>query len=322
MKASILIGLTALFLNACSQDLPEPPEDPVPNLEESTDMTDTPAQLALLTWSDLLSQERPTPTTSLTLGDGETDIVDLWLPETPGPHPVVLMVHGGCWQKSIADRTLMNYAAEDLRQRGLAVWNIEYRGVDEDGGGYPGTYLDVAKAADALRDHAEEYDLDLNRVAGMGHSAGGHLVTWLATRVALPAESPLAVDNPLPLIGVVNSGGLADLEVSVDVTQFECLGAIIDDLTGPSSETRPNVFSDTSPAELLPVEPKFVSVSGAMDGISPPGLAEDIAAKDQAAGGTGRAIIVPGNNHVDLVAPGTAAWEAQAGVLQDMLAPR
>lgn len=322
MKALSMIGLTALLFTACSQNAPDLPEAPAPNLEESAEMTDTPAELALLTWNDLLSQERPSPTASITLGEGETDIVDLWLPETPGPHPVVLMVHGGCWQKSIADRTLMNYAAEDLRQRGLAVWNIEYRGVDEDGGGYPGTYLDVAQAADAMRDYASEYDLDLSRVAGMGHSAGGHLVTWLATRSALPSESPIASDTPLTMVGVVNSGGLADLEVSVDVTQFGCLGAIIDDLTGASSEYRNNVFSDTSPAELLPVPIEFVSVSGAMDGISPPGLAEDIAAKDQAAGGNGRAVIVPGNNHVDLVAPGTAAWEAQANVLQDMLAPR
>ena len=59
-----------------------------------------------------------------------------------------------------------------------------------------------------------------------------------------------------------------------------------------------------------------------MDRISPPGLADAIAAKDLAAGGTGRAVIVAGNNHVDLVAPGTDAWEVQADLLQDMLAPR
>ncbi len=281
-----------------------------------------PATLSLLTWNDLLSRDRPAPTTSIRIGDGDTDIVDLWLPETPGPHPVVLMVHGGCWQKAIADRTLMNYAAEDLRQRGLAVWNIEYRGVDETGGGYPGTYLDVARAADALRDQAERYDLDPNRVAGIGHSAGGHLVTWLATRAALPDTSPLDNADPLSLLGVINSGGLADLEVSVNVTQYDCLGAIIDDLIGSPSDARENAFSDTSPAELLPVPGTFVSISGAMDRISPPGLADEIAAKDRAANGSGQSIIVAGNNHVDLIAPGTEAWEVQAALLQDMLAPR
>lgn len=269
-----------------------------------------------------MSRERPAPTTSVRIGEGATEIVDLWLPDTPGPHPVVLMVHGGCWQKAIADRTLMNYAAEDLRRRDLAVWNIEYRGVDEAGGGYPGTYQDVAKAADALRLHADAFDLDLSRVAGIGHSAGGHLVTWLATRGSLPETSPLTSDQPLQMLGVVNSGGLADLAVSVKVTQFSCLGQVIDGLTGAPSDTRQDVFSDTSPAALLPVPGDFISVSGAMDRISPPGLADAIAAQDVAAGGSGRAVIVAGNNHVDLIAPGTDAWDVQAALLEEMLAPR
>jgi acetyl esterase/lipase len=140
----------------------------------------------LMTWGDLLGREARLAHTEPFSGDeGATDIADLWLPDGAGPHPVVLMVHGGCWQKEIADRTLMNWAAEDLRKQGLAVWNIEYRGVDEEGGGYPGTFLeDVAHAADALRDQAGAYNLDLNRVAAFGHSAGGHLALWLAARHA------------------------------------------------------------------------------------------------------------------------------------------
>ena len=318
MTRSILTGLLLFGLSACAPTS-QPVDPPAPNLEESALMTDTPAQLSLLTWGDLLSQDKPNPAVSISIGERDTDVVDLWLPETPGPHPVVVMVHGGCWQKSIADRTLMNYAAEDLRQRGLAVWNIEYRGVDEPGGGYPGTYLDVAKATDALRDHAAAYDLDLQRVVGTGHSAGGHLVTWLATRAALPEESSLASSDPLAFKGVINSGGLADLELSVQVTQNDCLGAIVDDLTGTASEARTDVFSDTSPARLLPVPGVFYSVSGDMDRISPPGLASAIARLDRSAGGSGKAVIIAGNNHVDLIAPGTAAWDTQADLLQEML---
>ena len=195
MKLLFQLSLFVIAVAACTQ-APAPIETAPPTLVDSEEMPDTPADLALLSWGDLLSQDKPTPSTSIQIGEGETDIVDLWIPETPGPHPVVLMVHGGCWQKSVADRTLMNYAAEDLRQRGLAVWNIEYRGVDEDGGGYPGTYLDVARAADAIGRYAETYDLDPARVAGIGHSAGGHLVTWLATRAVLPEGSPLISSNP------------------------------------------------------------------------------------------------------------------------------
>ena len=80
---------------------------------------------ALMTWGDLTGRTLPTPSSTHSYGDAPAQVVDLWLPEGPGPHPVVLMIHGGCWQKAIADRTLMNYAAADLQQRGIAGWNIE-----------------------------------------------------------------------------------------------------------------------------------------------------------------------------------------------------
>jgi acetyl esterase/lipase len=225
------------------------------------------------------------------------------------------MVHGGCWQKAIADRTLMNWAAEALRQSGLAVWNIEYRGVDEPGGGYPGTFLDVAHAADALRDSATKYNLKLDRIATFGHSAGGHLALWLAARRKLPATSPLRMDNPLKIAGVVNSGGLADLKASAQVTQADCLANILDKLTGPPGTSRPDVFSDTSPAEMLPVDIQVESVSGDQDRISPPVLAESLGRRLAPA----RAWIVRNTGHVELIAPGTDAFAREMELLRDML---
>ncbi len=101
-------------------------------------------QPALLKMSDLTSRPRPVPTTTVRYGTDPLQVVDLWLPTGRGPFPTVLMIHGGCWQTDVADRHLMDWAAEDLRRRGFAVWNIDYRGVDRSGGGYPGTFLDVA----------------------------------------------------------------------------------------------------------------------------------------------------------------------------------
>jgi acetyl esterase/lipase len=277
------------------------------------------APAALMTWGDLLGREPVSPTHSIQWGEGATDIADLWLPEGDGPHPVVLMVHGGCWQKEIADRTLMNWAAEDLRQRGLAVWNIEYRGVDEEGGGYPGTFLDVARAADALRDQAATYNLDIGRVAAFGHSAGGHLALWLAGRSRLPANSPLRMDDPLKLTGVVNSGGLADLAASRNVTPRSCLSDIYDQLVGSPSSSRARPLSDTSPAELLPLRVRQLSVNGHKDRIAPAVLGSDWTRKARAAGDDADVEIVLDTGHVELVAPGTKAWEIEAAALQDML---
>ena len=276
-----------------------------------------PAQL--MTWDDLFSRPKPTPTHSIQWGEGATDIADLWLPDGAGPHPVVLMVHGGCWQKAIADRTIMNWAADDLRKRGMAVWNIEYRGVDEAGGGYPGTFTDVARAADALRAQAAPYNLDLTHVVAFGHSAGGHLALWLAARPRLPAQSPMRMENPLPLVGVVNSGGLADLAGSLRVTDRSCLADIYDKLVGDISPSRANVLSDTSPAELLPLRVRQVSVNGHRDRIAPPVLGENWARRARAAGDNATVEVMLDTGHVELIAPGSKAWEFEAAALASML---
>jgi acetyl esterase/lipase len=136
----------------------------------------------LMTWPDLLERPRPEPTETIHYGSDSLQVADLWLPAGRGPHPAVLMVHGGCWQTGIADRRIMDWIADDLRKRGIAVWNIDYRGVDRAGGGYPGTFLDAAAAADALRDAAPKYGLNIDRLVAVGHSAGGHLALWLAGR--------------------------------------------------------------------------------------------------------------------------------------------
>lgn len=296
-----------MLMAACAQA----PEAAAPT--EAAEVAAQPAKL--MTWGDLTSLPRLQASQQVRWGEGATDVVDLWLPEGEGPHPVVVMVHGGCWQKSIADKNLMDWMANGLRQRGWAVWNIEYRGVDEPGGGYPGTFLDVGAAADALREQAGAFNLDLSRVTGIGHSAGGHLILWLAARSRLPEGSPLSVSDPLQFQGVVVSGGLADLEASRPVTLPSCLDAVYDQLTGAPSAERPDPLSDTSPARLLPVGVPFVSVNGSDDRIAPPLLGVALTREAEAAGDRASLIVVPATGHVELVAPCTAAFDIQAEVL-------
>ena len=81
----------------------------------------------------------------------------------------------------------MDPLADDLAAHGYAAWNIEYRRVGQSGGGWPGTLHDVAAAIDHLTDVAATHPLDLDRVAFVGHSAGGHLALWSAGRAAIPA---------------------------------------------------------------------------------------------------------------------------------------
>lgn len=312
MKTRIVAaGLIAVAAAGCAEQAAEQPAEAGDTVAEET--------LSLMQWNDLTSRPLPQPDRTIRTGPGETELVDLWLPEGEGPHPVVVVVHGGCWQKEIADRTLMNYAADALREQGMAVWNVEYRGVDEEGGGYPGTFEDVGRAFDALGEKGEAFGLDTGRVAAWGHSAGGHLALWAAGRHRIPASSPLHAEEPFRVAGVVNSGGLADLEASAPVTAPGCLAEVMDQLTGPASDQRPNVFSDTSPAELLPLGVRQVSVNGAQDRIAPPELGRGYTEKAEAAGDSATFVEVADTGHVELVAPGTRAFEVEAEALKSLL---
>lgn len=264
-----------------------------------------------ISMDDLTSRPRPKGDARIAYGPDPLQHVDLWLPAGPGPHPIVLMIHGGCWQTSIAGADIMDWAAADLRDRGIAVWNIEYRGVDRPGGGHPGTFHDVAVAADALRGTDKRHALRLDRIVAVGHSAGGHLALWLAARAGLPPSSPLRTADPLPLHAAISLGGLPDLRsASLPPYDAACGAAPIARLVGRPSATRPDVYADTSPAELPPPAIPILLVSGGGDTIAPPAIAEAYAAR--VGGGTRlQSIVVPGDGHFDLIAPGSASW-AQA----------
>jgi len=150
----------------------------------------------LMVWDDLLSRPKPTADMTVRYGADALQVVDVWKPLGAGPHPAVVMIHGGCWQTEIAERDIMNWIADDLRKHGVGVWNIEYRGVDR-GGGYPGTYQDVGAAADMFAAKRAEFGFKADApVVTIGHSAGGHLSLWLARRSALAKGDAFARVSP------------------------------------------------------------------------------------------------------------------------------
>src|SRR5207247_2562913 len=138
-------------------------------------------------------------------------------------------------------------------------------------GGYPGTFEDVAHAADALRTQAQADHLDLHRVVAVGHSAGGHLVFWLAARPRLPASSPLRTADALPIAAAVSLGGLPDLEADRAMKDDAGCGVRpVERLTGAAGGRGGDVYADTSPAALLPLGVPQLMVQGELDGVSPP----------------------------------------------------
>lgn len=270
-----------------------------------------------MVWDDLTSRPRPRPDAAVSYGADAMQQVDVWLPEDVAPHSTVLMVHGGCWQSAIADRSLMDWAAADLRTAGFAVWNIDYRGVDRPCGGYPGTFEDAAAAADLLRTESARFGLDTRRIVAVGHSAGGHLALWLAARPRLPAGSPLVGGEPLGIGHVISLGGLPDLEVTAASPDNGCGIDVVARLVGTG---RADPYADTSVARLLPLGVAQDLVVGREDRIVPHRLSVDYAEKAQAAGDAVTLHVVPDAGHVELVAPGTAAWDTARRLVAAALA--
>lgn len=209
---------------------------------------------------DLANAPVATAGRRLAYGSDPLQFGELRLPSKKGPHPVAVVVHGGCWRATLGnmdERAVamdnMRPAAAALADAGVATWNVEYRRLGNPGGGWPGTFQDVAHAADFVRTLARDHDLDLMRGIAIGHSAGGHLAMWLAARPKLPKSSELYVSDPLRLIGVVSLDGPADLKATIPLQQPVCGSPVVTDLMGGSPDERPGRYRDGSPIEMLPL---------------------------------------------------------------------
>jgi len=270
------------------------------------------ARTGVLSWPDLLQRPRPAADALIRYGDDPLQLVDLWLPAGPGPHPVVVMIHGGCWQTDIAERDIMNYIADDLRRDGIAVWNVEYRGVDRAGGGYPGTFQDVAAAADMLQDEAAGRGLDLGRVIAIGHSAGGHLALWLAARQALAADASLRGPRPLRIDAAISQGGLPDLRAGTQRIGHACGTEAPRIMAGDR-------FDLTSPPEMPVSDAAQYLFNTDADRVAPPAFAEAYRAAMAVRGVTVTTHVDAGEGHVELIAPGSASWAAQKALIKRLL---
>jgi len=198
---------------------------------------------------DLLAMPEPPTDFRFRYGDDQYQFADLRLPSGEGPFPVAVLVHGGCWLAQY-EITHLGAMAEALTDSGIATWTLEFRRLGNEGGGWPGTFLDVANGTDLLRDVAEEHNLDLNRVVVSGHSAGGHLALWLGARPKLPEGSPLYLPNPLKVQGVLALAPAADLQVA---HEKQGCGNAAERLAGGTPEAVPDHYRDGNPGALLPL---------------------------------------------------------------------
>ena len=209
----------------------------------------TAASQQLIGVGDLADFTWPSPDARVSYGEGPFQFGYLRLPEGGGPHPVIVFIHGGCWLSAF-DIRYVGAAEQAFAEAGYAVWSLEYRRIGDEGGGWPGTFLDIARGVDHLSELAREYPLDLDRVIASGHSAGGQLALWAAARPGIPSSSELSTVRPLPIQGVLALAPAPNLEA---LHSANTCGGVVDDLMGGSPDEHPDRYDAVSPMRLMPV---------------------------------------------------------------------
>jgi acetyl esterase/lipase len=268
-----------------------------------------------MTAHDLLALPQPPADHAIAYGPAPAQVVELRLPKGRGPHPVVVVVHGGCWETPWGFDHVRGLAAA-LTGEGYATWSLEYRRIGDPGGGWPGTLEDVGRGADRVREVATEHRLDLDRVVALGHSAGGQLALWLAARPRLPRGLPLRGERPIPLRGVVSLAGITDLRAGAE-------GRVCSDaiprLLGGSAREQPGRLGQSSPIELLPLGLPVRLVCGARDAVVPIDQARSFEAAARKAGDPVAVEVVEDAGHFELVDPGGPAWPVVRAAVRSLV---
>jgi acetyl esterase/lipase len=232
---------------------------------------------------------------------------DLYLPAGAGPHPVVVTIHGGSWMTRYG-KIVMCGVAGDLRRRGFAVWNIEYRRIGRgQGGGWPATFADVGAAIDRLADL--NAPLDLAGVTYVGHSAGGQLALWAAGRGRLPAGAPGAATRIEP-VAAVSMAGVNDLAQSYAETPGGAVGMLM----GGGPDRWPERYALADPIAAVPLAIPVLLVHGTDDQTVSVRRSRNYAEASRARGGEVELVEIAGaagahSRHVD---PDGESWRLVA----------
>ncbi|MGI9089393.1 MAG: alpha/beta hydrolase family protein [Chthoniobacterales bacterium] len=282
MKLQHLILLTSLVL-ACTR-AESPP---------------TPAKT--LSWSELSDMPLPPKGERLAYGEEPQQFGELRVPKGDGPFPIIVLVHGGCWLADF-DYVYTTRLAAWFSDHGVATWTIEYRRLGDKGGGWPGTFLDVARATDFVRQLALTHPIDPKRVFTAGHSSGGHLALWLASRSKLPAESELFVKDPLPIHGVLGLAAITDLAQYRNGPPGSCHSSVEHLLGGPPDKF-PKRYAETSPNERLPLGVPQVFIQGDHDPIVDPSSVGAYVEAAKRAGDEAKILPLSGAGHFEASVP-------------------
>jgi acetyl esterase/lipase len=254
--------------------------------------------------SSILFRSPPPADARIVYGDDPFNFGDLRLPNRAGPHPIVVVIHGGFW-RSMYGLDHIGHLCAALTANGIATWSIEYRRLGNPGGGYPGTFLDLAAAINHLRKISSQYHLDLNRVVVMGHSAGGHSALWYAALNRVPHDSPIYTANPLTLSAVISLAGVSDLRFA---SELRLSSSVTNELIGGNPREYPERYAAASPIELLPLGVRQFLLHGTVDENVPFEMSQRYHDAARAQGDEVTLIPFPQTGHFELIDPESHVW--------------
>lgn len=264
--------------------------------------------------SAVLYRPSPKADARIAYGPDQFDFGDLRLPNATGPHPVVVVIHGGFW-RSMFGLEHIGHLCAALTSAGVATWSIEYRRLGNPGGGWPGTFLDVARAVNHVRELAQQYPLDLDRVVASGHSAGGHLALWVAALHRIPPGNPLHVPDPLPLRAAISLAGVSDLRLA---WELGLSNQVVQQFMGGSPDEYPERYAVASPYELAPLGVRQFLLHGRRDEDVPFEISERYHAEASARGDEVTLIPLPDIGHFELIDPQSRAWPKVLEAVKDL----
>jgi acetyl esterase/lipase len=235
----------------------------------------------------------------VTYGPLPEHVVDVRWPAAGQPEaaPLVVVVHGGYWRAGF-DRHHTGPQCAGLAAAGYAVAAIEYRRSGMVGGGWPGTLDDAAAALERtpslVWEAAAEAGVlvDVTRTVLLGHSAGGHLAAWAATRRETHATAALTL------------AGVLDLRRAAELGLDQVDGrSAVEELLGGLPDEVPDRYAAADPARLGPPLLPVTALHGDVDDVVPVELSRSYAER------TGQQVVViAGVEHFGLIDPESSAW--------------
>jgi acetyl esterase/lipase len=227
-------------------------------------------------------------------------VMDVYLPVGKGPFPAIIYVHGGGWVRG--SRSDYNYTAAFYAQRGIAGFAIDYTLSTPNETAWPNNIQDVVESVRFIKENANLWNIDPDRLAVLGYSAGAQLASLEGTlsgneSFIVSSSGDAKIKSQVRL--VIDYSGATDLEyIGKYQTKSTIYNITTNALGNVSYKTNPDLWVEASPATYISSDdPIFCIIHGTSDMVVPIQVAESFVAKLQAAGVETHFIKIPNGDH-------------------------